>query len=100
MSHISHNEGERSGHWWAILAGATCLGVLFALLWTTAAHGGLDVPREAIDWLTGRKPGSVSRFYDELLLALLTCAAIALLLLLANIRAVPGNSRRPPASKN
>ena len=68
---------ERQGsHRWTIPIAATCLGLLIGIFWVTAAHGDLDVPRAVIHWLTGTKPESVSRLYDEILWAAIGCVAL------------------------
>ncbi len=57
--------------------GALLLGAVLAAVWVTAAHGERDVPRAAVEWLTGSKPSSVSALYDALLW--LGLAAVSLL---------------------
>lgn len=65
-----HSSDHRvTPHPWVVLVSALILGALIALSLATAARGGQDLPREAVAWLTGTKPKSVSSLYDGLIWA-------------------------------
>ena len=80
MRPFHSSDHQVTPHPWVVLISALILGALIALSLATAARGGQDRPREAVAWLTGTKPKSVSSLYDGLIWAGLVIAYLAVTL--------------------